>query len=68
VCVVPRVIGMTLAVAKQRLARADCTLGIVAHRRTAKRTQAGRVVAQRPAAGEYLAAHGKVGIVLGKRA
>jgi Divergent InlB B-repeat domain/PASTA domain len=67
VCVVPRVLGTTLAAAKQRLTRADCALGRVTTR-IAKRAQAGRVVAQHPAAGEYLAAHGKVAVVLGRRA
>src|SRR5947209_310850 len=67
VCSVPRVIGMTLAAAKQRLTRAVCTLGTVTTRKAA-RAQVGHVVAQRPAAGEYLAAHGKVAVVLGRRA
>jgi beta-lactam-binding protein with PASTA domain len=66
VCVVPRVLGMTLAAAKLRLSRAACSTGTVT-KRTAKRAQAGHVVAQHPAAGEYLAAHGKVALVLGKR-
>ena len=67
VCAVPRVIGMTLAAAKARLTRADCRLGTVTTRK-AKPAQVGHVIAQRPAAGEYLAAHGKVAVVLGKRA
>jgi hypothetical protein len=66
-CVVPRLLGLTLAAAKQRLLRANCRLGTVTLRR-AKRAQVGRVVAQRPASGQYLAAHGKVAVVLGKRA
>jgi len=66
VCAVPRVIGLTLAAAKTRLTRADCRLGVVTTRK-ARPAQAGRVVAQRPAAGEYLAAHGRVALVLGKR-
>jgi len=66
-CTVPRLLGLTLAAAKLRLARGDCTLGTVSKRK-AKPHQLGRVVAQRPAAGEYLAVHGKVAVVLGKRA
>ena len=66
-CTVPRLVGLTLTAAKQRLARADCGLGKVTTRK-AKRAQVGHVVAQRPAAGEYLAAHGKVAVILGRRA
>jgi List-Bact-rpt repeat protein/PASTA domain-containing protein len=66
VCVVPRVVGMTLTAAKLRLTHALCTAGTIS-RRNAKRTQVGHVVAQHPAAGEYLAAHGKVALVIGKQ-
>jgi hypothetical protein len=47
-CLVPRVIGLRLAAARQRLRRAHCSVGRV---RTTAAKRTGRVVAQRPRAG-----------------
>lgn len=65
VCTVPKLAGLTLPAVRARLARAHCSLGATTRRHAAARL-AGRVVAQRPAAGEYLSRNGKVAVVLGR--
>ena len=65
-CVVPRVIGMRLAVARARIGRANCRVGTVRHVRT-KAKKRGKVVAQSPRAGSVKARASKVNLVVGRR-
>ena len=62
-CRVPNVIGKTLRAAKARIARANCRLGRVGHR-TSARAARGHIVSQRPAAGTNLPNGGKVNLVV----
>jgi hypothetical protein len=64
-CVVPSVVGKTLAAAKARLAQASCSTGTVTRTRSNRGT-AGRVVAQSPRAGTRVSAHGRVQLVVGR--
>lgn len=64
--VVPQLVGLKLAAAITRLARAHCRLGTVT-RRHARTALVGKVVAQRPDAGIYVDAGRKVALVVGKR-
>ena len=63
-CIVPRVIGLRLAVARKRIGRANCRVGRV--RRTRSR-RVGRVLAQSPRAGRRLARGARVNLVVGRR-
>ena len=65
-CVVPRVIGMRLAVARARIGRANCRVGSV-RRARAKPKKAGKVLSQSPRAGTVLARGSKVKLVVGRR-
>ena len=65
-CVVPRVIGMRLAVARSRIGRANCRVGSVRRVRT-KATKRGKVVAQSPKAGSTKDRGFKVKLVVGRR-
>jgi len=65
-CHVPRVIGMRLAVARKRVGRANCTVGVVRHVRVAPR-RAGKVIRQSPRAGAVRARAAKVTLVVGRR-
>ena len=62
-CRVPNVIGKTLRAAKARIARANCRLGRVGHR-TSARAARGHIVSQRPPAGTNLPNGGKVNLVV----
>jgi uncharacterized delta-60 repeat protein len=64
-CVVPALRGRTLASARSRLVRANCTLGKVT-RVHSLRTKKGRVVSQRPRAGARLAERAKVDLVVSR--
>jgi uncharacterized delta-60 repeat protein len=64
-CRVPNVIGKTLRAAKTALVRANCRLGRVRHRVSAKVAR-GRVVTQRPAPGKALANGSKIDLVLSR--
>ena len=64
VCVVPRLRGATLAVARSRIRRAGCSVGSV--RRTRNRLKRGRVVAQKPAAGRRASLRGRVNVTLSR--
>jgi beta-lactam-binding protein with PASTA domain len=48
---VPQVLGLRLGVAKQRIRRANCSVGRVRHVRS-RRALRGRIVGQSPDAGE----------------
>ena len=65
-CLVPRVIGMRLAVARKRIGRANCLVGGVRRARSAKR-RVGKVIAQSPKAGSVRPRGTKVNLVVGKR-
>jgi len=62
-CTVPKLKGLKLAAAKRKLARAHCKLGKVTRKR-GTRTQRGKVIKTKPAAGRKSA--GKVAVVVGK--
>ena len=64
VCVVPRLRGATLAVARSRIGRAGCSVGTV--RQTRNRLKRGRVVSQRPAAGRRVSLRGRVSVTLSR--
>jgi subtilisin family serine protease len=64
VCVVPRLRGATLAVARSRIRRAGCSVGSV--RRTRNRLRRGRVVAQSPAAGRRVSSGARVNVTLSR--
>jgi hypothetical protein len=64
-CVVPKLKGLTLSRAKQALARNDCRLGKVTHRRT-HAVKHGRVATSSPGAGKHLAAGTRVALVLAR--
>lgn len=62
-CRVPNVIGRTLRAAKARISRANCRLGRVRHRASA-RAPRGRIVLQQPVAGTNLPNRGRVNLVV----
>jgi hypothetical protein len=64
-CVVPKVIGLRLAVARARIGRANCTVGRV--RRVRSRRGVGKVLGQRPKAGSVRPRGAKVKLVVGRR-
>jgi hypothetical protein len=63
-CHVPRVVGLRLAAAKQRIRRASCAVGRI---RAKHSKRVGRVLAQRPRAGTTLPQGGRVNLVVGRR-
>jgi Tol biopolymer transport system component len=65
-CVVPRVIGMRLAVARKKIGTANCLVGRVRRARAAK-TRAGKVLSQSPKAGAVRKRGTKVNLVVGRR-
>ena len=64
VCVVPRLRGATLAIARSRIRSAGCSVGSV--RRTRNRLRRGRVVAQSPAAGRRVSPRARVNVTLSR--
>ena len=64
-CVVPRLKGKTLRVARAAIRRGSCRMGRV-QRRFSSTIKAGRVIAQRPRAGARLAANARVHLVVSK--
>jgi Tol biopolymer transport system component len=65
-CVVPRVIGMRLAVARARIGRANCRVGTVRRARAAAK-RAGKVLSQNPRAGSVRTRGARVKLVVGRR-
>jgi Tol biopolymer transport system component len=65
-CVVPRVIGMRLAVARKKIGSANCLVGGVRRAHAAKR-RAGKVIAQSPKAGSVRPRGAKVSLVVARR-
>ena len=64
-CVVPGVVGSTLAAAKAEIGRRHCRTGKVT-RSYSKTIRKGRVLAQRPAPGRHLANGGRVSLVVSR--
>jgi hypothetical protein len=64
-CVVPKVKGKTLAVAKKRLAKAHCGVGRIT-RKKGPRSKKGIVLAQQPKPGTVKPSGSKVKLVVGK--
>ena len=64
-CRVPRVVHKRLATARQRIRRANCSVGRI--RRVRARRFRGRVVAQSPRAGRVLRRGARVNLVVGRR-
>jgi PASTA domain len=62
-CVVPRLKRKTLSQARAALRRRHCRLGVVRHAHSA-RVRRGRVIAQRPAAGNRLREGARVNVTL----
>ena len=65
-CVVPKVVGRKLAVAKAKIAQAFCKVGKIRKKKTSRRKR-GRVLRQRPAPGTILNAYSKVNLTIGKK-
>jgi Tol biopolymer transport system component len=65
-CVVPRVIGLRLAVARKKIGTANCLVGLVRRARAAK-TRVGKVLSQSPKAGAVRKRGTKVNLVVGRR-
>jgi Tol biopolymer transport system component len=65
-CVVPRVIGLRLAVARKKIGTANCLVGWV-HRARAAKTRVGKVLSQSPKAGAVRKRGTKVNLVVGRR-
>jgi PASTA domain/FG-GAP-like repeat len=64
-CNVQRVVRMTLAAARQKIARANCRVGKVS-RAYSKRVRRGRIVSQKPKFGAVLPQGGKVNLVISR--
>jgi beta-lactam-binding protein with PASTA domain len=62
-CVVPAVVGKTLAAARAAIRRGHCRVGRIRHRHSAL-VPAGRVLSQRPKPGTRLNNGAKVGLVV----
>ncbi len=69
VCLVPKVAGQQLAVAKQAIVKANCAVGTIT-RKSSKTVKMGYVISEAPAAGRILPVRTKVNLVvsLGKAA
>jgi Tol biopolymer transport system component len=65
-CVVPRVIGLRLAVARKRIGRANCLVGRVRRARSSPR-RAGKVLSQSPRPGAVRPRGARVDLVVGRR-
>jgi hypothetical protein len=66
VAVVPQLVGLKLPTAITRLARSRCRLGTVTKRRV-RAALVGKVLAQRPEAGQYVDLGKKIALVVGRR-
>jgi PASTA domain/Divergent InlB B-repeat domain len=64
-CLVPKVVGLRLGKAKQRIAKAHCRTGKVTRKRSSRKKK-GKVLAQRPAPGKDLKSGAKVRLTVGK--
>lgn len=66
-CAVADLHGLTVAIARRMLSATNCSLGTVKRKRTTRRTQIGKVIAQSAKKGAKLAKGAKVGITIGRR-
>ena len=66
-CVVPRVIGLRLAVAKKRITRANCKVGKVKRVHVRSKRKVGRVIAQSPRAKTRHVAGTRIKLSIGRR-
>jgi eukaryotic-like serine/threonine-protein kinase len=64
-CLVPKVVGKTVAAAKTRIKHAHCRVGKITRKHSSARKK-GKVIAQSPRAGRRLANGAKVNLVVGK--
>jgi hypothetical protein len=64
-CIVPKLAGTTLPVARRRLARTSCRLGRVG-RAYSRKVRRGRIISQRPKAGRRLGYGTAVNVVLSR--
>ena len=64
-CKVPKVVGLTLAKARSKIARAHCRVGKVGRKRVVRKKR-GKVLAQTPRAGRSLTRGAKVSLTVGK--
>lgn len=64
-CVVPKVVGKSLANARAAITRAHCRVGSITRRHSSARKR-GKVVGQSPAAGRRLRNGAKVNLTVGK--
>jgi beta-lactam-binding protein with PASTA domain len=65
VCVVPRVVGMSLAKARSKIRRAHCRVGSIS-RTSSRRATKGRVLAQAVKPGRKLRPGARVNLIVGK--
>ena len=64
-CVVPKVVGKSLAKAKAAITKAHCKVGKIGHRASSKKTK-GKVIGQSPKSGKRLQNGAKVNLTVGK--
>jgi peptide/nickel transport system substrate-binding protein len=64
-CVVPKVVGLKLAAAKKKIARAHCRVGKISHK-AAPKAKRGRVLKQRPRHGARLAVGTRIKLTVGR--
>jgi uncharacterized repeat protein (TIGR01451 family) len=64
-CVVPRVIGQTLAKARAKIVKAHCRVGKITRRASTSKKR-GRVLAQRPRPGRHVSRGTRVNLTLGR--
>jgi hypothetical protein len=65
ICLVPRVVGMSLTKARSKIKRAHCSVGTIS-RRSSKRATKGRVLKQAVRPGRKLRAGARVNLTVGK--
>ena len=66
-CVVPKLKGLPLSFAKRLLSAANCALGKVTKKKAKKRSQVGKVLAQKTRAGSARPKGTKVAVTVGRR-
>jgi beta-lactam-binding protein with PASTA domain len=64
-CVVPRVVGLSLAKARTKFRRANCSVGSIS-RKASSRAKRGRVLTQAVKAGRTLRSGARVNLTIGK--
>ena len=66
-CVVPKVVGLKLAAARKKIARASCSVGKVRRVHVRSKRKIGRVIAQSPRAGTRRPGGTRVNLAVGRR-